>query len=317
MAGRVSYQTKTMATTQAVTKTTEDKVMEYVPHGAQDKIKLTISIVKNLIAVRTKSGVTCSDNEAIKFMMMCSAKKLNPFEQDAYLIGYDGREGATFSLITAHQAFLKRAESNPDYDGMRSGIIVEEDGVLKDIEGDFFIEGKQKVVGGWAIVYSKTKKFPMSKRIRLKRFQKSFGVWQDDPAGMIAKCAEADALRSSFPTLLGGLYLREETQVEAEKPSKPIFETKTAPAETVTTEVVAEKSPVKTGDSHVVALRKRIVAAQVYENDVLGFLKQVGALPEDSQIETLENLEADESTVFSMLSEQFDDIIARVKGEKQ
>ena len=30
------------------------------------------------------------------------------------------------------------------------------------------------------------------------------------PAGQIVKCAEADSLRSSFPTLLGGLMIQEE-----------------------------------------------------------------------------------------------------------
>ncbi len=192
----------------------EPKAMEYVPYGCQDKIKLSISIVKNLIAVPTKSGKTCSDKEAMKFLMLCQSKRLNPFEGDCFLIGYDGRDGvAQFSLITAHQAFLKRAELHPEFDGMKSGIIVQgEEGKLVELEGDFHVED-QKVVGGWATVYFKNRKIPMTRRLRLKRFQKPFGVWLDDPAGMIVKCAESDALRSSFPTMLGGLYLREEVEL--------------------------------------------------------------------------------------------------------
>jgi hypothetical protein len=87
--------------------------MEYVPFGASDKIKLTIAIIKNLVAVKTKSGKTCSDQDAIKFMMMCQARRLNPFEGDAFLIGYDAKD-ALRSHITAHQAFLKRAEVNAE-----------------------------------------------------------------------------------------------------------------------------------------------------------------------------------------------------------
>ena len=65
----------------------EDKGVEFIPHGSQDKVKLTIAMVRNLIAVKTKSGKTCSDQDAIKFMMMCQARRLNPFEGDAFLAG--------------------------------------------------------------------------------------------------------------------------------------------------------------------------------------------------------------------------------------
>jgi hypothetical protein len=112
-------------------------------------------------------------------------------------------------LITAHQAFLKRAELHPEYDGMESGVVVERGGEIVDIQGDFTSAG-DKLLGGWARVFFHTRSHPMYKRIRLERFKKPFGIWLDDPAGMICKCAEADALRSSFPTMLGGLYLREE-----------------------------------------------------------------------------------------------------------
>jgi phage recombination protein Bet len=185
------------------------QIMEYVPFGAQDAIRLTIRIVREFIAVPTKSGKEPTDRDVFRFMAMCRARKLNPYEGDAYLIGYDGHAGPTFSLITAHQAFLKRAELNPEYDGMESGAVVERDGQVIDIQGDFTDSG-DKLLGGWARVFFRTRSHPMYKRIRLQRFRKGFGVWQDDPAGMICKCAEADALRSSFPTMLGGLFTQEE-----------------------------------------------------------------------------------------------------------
>ena len=53
---------------------------------------------------------------------------------------------------------------------------------------------------------------------------KSFGYipcLNDDPAGMIVKCAEADALRSAFPTMLGGCYTEEEMPVPADQHNQP------------------------------------------------------------------------------------------------
>lgn len=196
-------------------------VVEFVPYGTDSKIKLSVKIVQDLVAVKTKLGKSCSEREALKFLAMCLARKMNPFEGDCYLIGYDSRDGATFSMITAHQTYLKRAELHPEFDGMQSGLIVRENGILKEIEGDFF-DTDQTVVGGWALVHFKNRKQPMLKRLRLERFKQPFGIWVTDPAGMICKCAEADALRSSFPTMLGGLFMKEEIQ-EPRDMAKPAF----------------------------------------------------------------------------------------------
>lgn len=137
-----------MNQTTAIVKPEEKGLMQYVPFGAADKIKLSVEIIQTIVAVPTRSGKTCSPKDAMKFMMLCQAQKLNPFAGDAFLVGYDGSNGPTFSLITAHQAFLKRAEVCPDYDGMTSGIIIEnDDGAAVEIEGDFHMPDV-KILGG-------------------------------------------------------------------------------------------------------------------------------------------------------------------------
>jgi phage recombination protein Bet len=216
---------KTEEKTEAKTET-KLEIVEFVPFGTKDKVRLSIEIVKRLIAVKTRSGKNCSDEDAIRFMMMCQARKLNPFEGDAFLIGYDSQTGIpSFSLITAHQAFLKRAELHPEFDGMESGTIVLRDSNITELLGDWHMPN-DKILGGWATVYFKGRSHPMKKRLRLERFNKNYGIWKDDPAGMIVKCAEADALRSSFPTMLGGMYTAEESNVitaQLGEIAKPVF----------------------------------------------------------------------------------------------
>lgn len=187
-------------------------VIEYVPFGAVDKIKLSLSIVKNIIAVPTKSGKTCGDRDALRFIGLCQAQRLNPLAGDAFLVGYDKREKdgsftPTFSLIVAQVAFLKRAESSSDFEGMESGIIlVDENNLVTEREGDFKL-ASETVVGGWAKVYRKGRK-PTYRRLSIAAMKPPYDTpfWNDDKApGQIVKCCESQALRDTFPTLLGGL----------------------------------------------------------------------------------------------------------------
>lgn len=307
--------------------------VEYIPYGGQDKIKMTISIIQNLIAVKTKSGKTCSERDAVKFMAMCQAKRMNPFEGDCFLIGYDTRDGASFALVTAHQTYLKRAELHPEFDGMKSGLIVDEDGTLKDLEGDFFIDG-QKIMGGWATVYFKNRKQPMHKRLRLERFRKPFGIWQEDPAGMICKCAEADALRSSFPTMLGGLYLREEMVGPDPEISKPDFSAPKAKTlftvpggqgqlpepspESLVQEFKQEpeEQPIKPADTDLQVVRKACAARKIKEADLLAYLGETGF----GEYGTLEEMAMSSSKSLNMVVTEWpniaDQIIQRLGGGK-
>jgi phage recombination protein Bet len=200
-----------------------DKLVEYTPFGASEKIKLSAAIVRKFVASKTASGAEASDVDCTKFIMLCKSRGLNPFEGDAFLQGYDTRDGAKFSLITAHQAFLKRAEASPTYDGMESGVVVNNDGEIEEYQGDMVLDG-HVLIGGWAKVYRRDRAHPAYRRVALKTFDTKRSRWEKDPAGMIVKCAEADALRSSFPNSLAGLYMQPEQESVVDitpEPEKP------------------------------------------------------------------------------------------------
>lgn len=188
-----------------------EKMVEYEPFQSKEKIQLTPKMVMDFLCKPTKSGKKCTMDQAVRFMMLCKARGLNPWEGDAFLVGYDTTSGPEFSLITAHQAFLKRAEVNEQFEGMDSGVIVQnKDGSLVEQPGDFFGDD-QVVKGAWAKIFLKNRpQHPVYKRLRFDAFNKGFGRWKDDPGGMIVKCAEADALRTAFPNTLGGMYLEME-----------------------------------------------------------------------------------------------------------
>jgi phage recombination protein Bet len=190
--------------------TKEDRLVTYRAFGSDAEVKLSIGIVRSYLCKPTRQGVQASEADCMNFMMMCKARALNPFERDCFLVGYDGRNGAEFSIITAISAFLKRAEASAEFDGLESGVIVKDkDGAIVDRVGDFTLDGDE-ILGGWAKVHKKNIRIPIVARLNLRARYKDNQFWNNDKAGMIVKCAESDALRTAFPTKLGGLYVEPE-----------------------------------------------------------------------------------------------------------
>lgn len=198
-----------------------EKSVRYTPFAESEPIELKYGQVHRFISPRTKSGAAPSESDIVRFMMLCQARALNPWVGDAYLIGYDSKNGPTFSLVTSIQALLKRAEANPLFDGMQQGVIVRlKDGTIKEREGDLYLPG-ETLVGGWARLYRKDRSIPFYDALNLSVYSKGNEQWGRDPAGMVVKCAQASVLRTAFPSQLSGLYIDHEMAREAYQRATP------------------------------------------------------------------------------------------------
>ena len=192
----------------------EQHEIVYTAMGGKE-IKLTIKLVKDQLAHKTKSGKAPTNKDVVKYMMLCQAQELDPWQDDVFLIGFDGKNGPEFNLVVAIKALEKRAQQDVQFDGCRFGPIVMRDGKVVEQEGAFTLRGDE-LLGGWAEVYRKDRKYPEVKKVNLGPMAKGFGYWKVDPVTMIAKCAKAGALRSAFPTTVGDLYLRAEREALAQ-----------------------------------------------------------------------------------------------------
>src|SRR5689334_18978646 len=83
-----------------ITQTPKETTYQFVPLGESDPITLTVSRVKQFLCTPTKSGKHPTNEQVVKFIMLCKAQGLNPWLNDAFLVGYDSQDGPTFSLIT-------------------------------------------------------------------------------------------------------------------------------------------------------------------------------------------------------------------------
>lgn len=189
--------------TQIAVKEKDKTEISYIPLGSEDKITLSINIIRTFLVTPTKSGSLPSNTDCMKMLALCRAQRLDPFQRDVYLAGYDGKNGPEFSIIIAHNVFLKRAVASKDYDGMESGIIyIDHDGVRQSEPGEIIPDGCT-LIGGWARVHVRGRQHPSFTTLALKAFRKDNRFWNENPAGMIRKCAEKDALGQAFPNILG------------------------------------------------------------------------------------------------------------------
>lgn len=176
------------------------------------EIKLTPSIVQEYI-VGTDAKITMQEFKL--FTELCKCRKLNPFLREAYLIKY--KNGQPASLVVGKDAILKRAVLNSNYNGMKSGIVIQkEDGTIEERKGLFYLPGKEIVVGGWAEVYRKDWEHPTYCSVSFEEVaqRKSDGNlnsnWSTKKATMIEKVAKVRALRETFVEDLAGMYEAEE-----------------------------------------------------------------------------------------------------------
>lgn len=169
------------------------------------EMELTPDVVRSYLTGGDKS---VPDSEVVKFMMLCQARKLNPFTGDVYLTSYRMRDGQVkTSVVTGKETFTKRAQRNPRFKGMQAGItVLSADGKhLQRREGSMTIPG-ERLIGGWAKVFVDGWDQPSYEEVAFHEYDTGKSMWASKPATMIRKVAMVHALREAFPDEFQGLY---------------------------------------------------------------------------------------------------------------
>ena len=151
---------------------------------------------------------TATDQEIFMFLKLCEERHLNPFIKEAYLVKYNNSPA---TLIVGKDAFTKKAEDNPQFDGFEAGIVVEyenadKDGHIYDRKQGTLVCSGEKIIGGWAKVFRKDRRVPFFAEVSMGEYDTGKSSWAKIPATMIRKVAIVQALREAFPSDLGGCY---------------------------------------------------------------------------------------------------------------
>lgn len=171
----------------------------------------------------------CTDDEFMMFMRQCIRTKLDPFARQIYVIRRKQWDSETKSYIyrasieTSIDGFRLIAQRSNQYAGQVGPWWCGEDGIWRDVWLSATPPAAAKVGvirKGFTEPLFGVAKF--STYAQKKDDGTLFKTWDKMPEVMIAKCAEALALRRAFPQELSGLYTTDEMGQDEETTPKQI-----------------------------------------------------------------------------------------------
>jgi len=165
-----------------------------------------------------------SNGDLAVFLNFAQRTGLDPFARQIYMIGRnDRRSGTTKWTIQASIDGLRIvAQRSGDYAGQVGPEWCGQDGVWTDV----WLQPGAPVAARVGVLRRGFAQ-PLYAVALFSEYasfysDKPTGLWGTKPAVMIAKCAEALALRKAFPMDLSGIYTAEEmTQADTEAPVTP------------------------------------------------------------------------------------------------
>lgn len=172
-----------------------------------------------------KNGICrgCSNQEFEVFLMACKKTQLDPFMKQIYAVKRkakkpDGSWGETMTIQTGIDGYRLIAERTGNY--------------VPGAEPTYVYDEQQKLISATAYVKKRTSDgewHTIASSAYYDEYCQKFkdgqpmGLWANMPRTMLAKCAEAQALRRAFPAEMSGVYTKEEmSQADIELEPKPV-----------------------------------------------------------------------------------------------
>ncbi len=177
-------------------------------------IEMSVSTVLRWINVDAPKA------DALRFLMVCRAARVNPFLGEADLVPM----GDKWVTVIGKTGVLKKAEERPEYDGFEAGVIGQlANGEIHETVGAFLPDGI-RLLGGWCRVYRKDRSRPTEVRVNVREFVRPGPQWQRAACTMIRKVAIVNAHRESG-LMSGGWYDPAEVASEPEPAHVAMVET--------------------------------------------------------------------------------------------
>lgn len=190
---------------------------------------------KQVAALRQLGVEKVNESDLAVFFHQCVRTGLDPFAKQVYLVGrWDGRSQSTkYTIQTGIDGYRLIADRTGAYAGSDESWAEGPNGLPTSATVTVY-----KAVAG--VVRGFTATAHWSEYCQTTKDGRPMGLWAKMPHRMLAKCAEALALRKAFPQDLAGVYTSEEmSQADSEtRVSAPAaIETNIVDAEVITADV--------------------------------------------------------------------------------
>ena len=167
-------------------------------------------------AIKRTVAIHASNEELTMFLYLSRKTGLDPFANEIWLIQVEGKN----KIMTSRDGYLKIANNNPCYQGMRSDAIYSNDTFKRVIAGEndeIFhsydnLKDRGQLLGAYAKVYRSDRLVPSFFLAPMSNYDKGKGAWAKYPHAMIIKVAESMALKRAFS--ISGLCTQEELMTE-------------------------------------------------------------------------------------------------------
>ncbi|SDM26994.1 phage recombination protein Bet [Halarsenatibacter silvermanii] len=162
-----------------------------------------IETIKNTVAAKA------NQDELKMFLTVAQKYGLDPFNKEIFFWKINGKP----QIMTSRDGYLKIADRHPQYDGLVSDVVREQDQFKRRTDGIDHEYGTERgdIIGAYALVYRKDRSYPFYAFAPFAEYKAGSRVWNNYPSAMILKVAESMALKRAFT--VSGLVSREEMEV--------------------------------------------------------------------------------------------------------
>lgn len=178
------------------------------PQELEARNPLNILTPEKLELLKRTVAKDATNDELELFLHVARRSGLDPFARQIYFIKRsDGENGKRGTIQTGIDGYRSIAERSGNYAGSDDPIY----------EGEHKVRGKTAPLIAKVVVYKivQGQRVAFTGQARWDEFypgEKLGFKWHQMPYHMLAKCAEAVALRKAFPQQLAGLYVHEEME---------------------------------------------------------------------------------------------------------